>query len=232
MAVKHLFAVYVDKINDHDADLFHRLHQVLRINRGEQVILFDGTHQVLATITDYRQKTVYFSLDTKVVIPRLRPEIHWLLPLLKREAFEQAVYSLCEMGVTSIYPIKTAKATRAWGSVKDYARARTIMIAAAEQAKQFTLPVLYPVIELTTWSATGEKIFFDPEGTPLRETLGTLKPASPIYCMTGPEGDLTEEEKSYLTEQGFVFCALTPTVLRAQQAIAVGLGILRSYVRS
>jgi 16S rRNA (uracil1498-N3)-methyltransferase len=230
--VKHLFAVHIDKIATHDAGLFHRLNQVLRIDRGEQVILFDDTHQALATITDYRQKTVHFSLDTKVLIQRLRPEIHWLLPLLKREAFEQAIYALCEMGATSIYPIKTAKATKAWGSEKDYARARTIMIAAAEQSKQFALPVLHRITELTTWHATGEKIFFDPEGTPLKEVLGTLKAAGPIYGMTGPEGDLTEEEKSYLHEQGFVFCALTPTVLRAQQAISVGLGIVRSYVRS
>ncbi len=49
-------------------------------------------------------------------------------------------------------------------------------------------------------------------------------------AVIGPEGDLTKEEKAYLKEQGFLFCALTPTVLRAQQAVALGLGILRSYL--
>ena len=52
----------------------------------------------------------------------------------------------------------------------------------------------------------------------------------PIYGSVGPEGDLTLEEKAYLKQLGFVFCALTPTVLRAQQAVALGLGVLRSYL--
>lgn len=57
------------------------------------------------------------------------------------------------------------------------------------------------------------------------------KPHAIIAC-AGPEGDLTYEEKMQLTEDGFAFCALTPTVLRAQQAIAIGLGAIRSYLNN
>ncbi len=94
------------------------------------------------------------------------------------------------------------------------------------------LPEIHPVIDLKNWTgdATAKKIFFDPEGMPLKELLATLNPEETLVGCTGPAGDLTHEEKSWLREQGFEFCALTPTVLRAEQALTVGLGVLRSYV--
>lgn len=231
--MKHLFAVHVAELGVADSALFHRCKNVLRLKPGQQVLLFDDNHQALATIEAYSKKAVAVSLEGKKSLACIKPEIHWLLPLLKREAFEQALYSLCEMGVTSIYPVRTSKASRQWGTEKDFARARTIMIAAAEQAKQFVIPTIHPVGELLNWqkeeSDRSTRLFFDPTGMPLKQMLESSL-VGPIYGSVGPEGDLTVEEKSYVKEQGFVFCALTPTVLRAQQAVALGLGVLRSYL--
>ncbi len=80
--------------------------------------------------------------------------------MLKREAFEQAVYSLCEMGATSIYPVRTVKTAQSWGSEKDYVRVRTSMIAAAEQAKQFVIPTVHPVGELQKWHQRRDEDLF------------------------------------------------------------------------
>ena len=49
--------------------------------------------------------------------------------------------------------------------------------------------------------------------------------------MVGPEADLLLEEKQQLHENGFTFCKLTQTVLRAQQAAVVSLGIFRSILK-
>ena len=51
-----------------------------------------------------------------------------------------------------------------------------------------------------------------------------------ISLMVGPEGDLTMDEKELLKERDVQFLCLTPTVLRAQQAVAVSLGIFRSLL--
>ena len=51
-----------------------------------------------------------------------------------------------------------------------------------------------------------------------------------IVLMVGPEGDLMGDEKAYLNGNGFVFCQLTPTILRAQQAVTVSVGALRSLL--
>ncbi|PKN03448.1 hypothetical protein CVU75_02160, partial [Candidatus Dependentiae bacterium HGW-Dependentiae-1] len=52
-----------------------------------------------------------------------------------------------------------------------------------------------------------------------------------ILLLVGPEGDLTEEEKGAISRAGVQFCKLTPTVLRAMQATAVGMGVVRSVIQ-
>ncbi len=59
--------------------------------------------------------------------------------------------------------------------------------------------------------------------------IGAQNSDALVIC-SGPEGDLTCEEKRMLADANFLFCALTPTVLRAQQAVAVGLGSFRSLM--
>ena len=111
------------------------------------------------------------------------------------------------------------------------------MRSAAEQSKQFIIPQLLPIIPLDLWLLKAQpplvtKIFFDPAGIALKETIALLeqhKRADIIAC-AGPEGDLTPQEKLMLTDNGFIFCALTQTVLRAQEAITIGLGSLRSLL--
>ena len=108
------------------------------------------------------------------------------------------------------------------------------MIAAAEQSKQFIIPTMHMVIDLKDWKPQGSSysIFFDGGGTPLKEVLHDLdRQVDEFIACVGPEGDLTKEEKHQLKDQGFIFCALTPTILRAKQSIAVGLGVLRFYQR-
>ncbi len=74
------------------------------------------------------------------------------------------------------------------------------------------------------------KIYFDPTGESLSDIIARVKKISPtsIIVMVGPEGDLTDQEKEQLRQEKFLFCALTPTVLRSSQAIALGSGIIRS----
>ena len=74
--------------------------------------------------------------------------------------------------------------------------------------------------------------FFDSAGSdllPVIQSLHVEKPAI-ISLLIGPEGDLTIQEKDLLKERGVNFLCLTSTVLRAQQAVAVSMGIFRSLL--
>lgn len=75
-------------------------------------------------------------------------------------------------------------------------------------------------------------IFFDPDGEKLMTVMERLaKRYGKTVLFVGPEGDLTDNEKELIKNQGFIFCALTPTILRACEAIALGAGVVRSLLR-
>jgi RsmE family RNA methyltransferase len=238
----HCFALHVTNLNlshlphekkkvyrSTDGAFIHRVKTILRLKEDDTVLLFDSSHHTMAFLKKVSPHELIFLVDGLEANVSLQRAITWWLPLFKKEAFEEALYSLTEMGVQFIQPLKTKKAARAWGSPKDYARAQAVMIAACEQSKQFNVPVLYPVKELADCATEGTslKLFFDATGESLIWVLKDHREI-PITACVGPEGDLTVDEKNYLKEHGFIFCKLTSTVLRAQQAVAVGLGILRS----
>lgn len=246
----HQFAVYTDLVHTwiaenqlgktivlHDRELVHRIGTVLRLGSGDKIILFNSYCHVCATIVTVNlKKSITLELVNSKRNTILEPHIVWGLPILKREAFEEALYALCELGVTAIQPLVTQKTQRSWSGQKELARAQAILKAAAEQSKQFVIPELLPVQEFASWvtlhASTSMTLFFDAKGYALTDVIPVLlkKQYTALRVVIGPEGDLTDAEKELLQQHDFVFCRLTPTVLRAQQAVAVGLGILRSLL--
>ena len=114
---RHQFALYyaqTDSLREHneltDFDMYHRLVRVLRIKPREQVVFFDERGVwVLITCVDFLPKTVRYIIERSGHASVLTPEIHWILPLLEKEAFEQALSFLTVLGAQHIYPIVTTK---------------------------------------------------------------------------------------------------------------------------
>ena len=245
---KHLFALHHSDLADEignissgkeltitDSDLAHRIISILRLSIGESFILFDrNVHAIVSLSGSVKHKLVKAVLKEKSKNSILSPEIIFLLPLLKKESFETALYSLVEIGVTQIQLLYTQKSQQRWGQ-KELERSQKIIIAAAEQSKNFNYPELRAPLSLSSvleqLPLQSKKIFFDPAGSPIEKLLPDLKGIKEITLAIGPEGDLTSEEKELLKQSGFIFTRLTPTILRACQAAAVSTGIIRSYIR-
>jgi 16S rRNA (uracil1498-N3)-methyltransferase len=221
-----------------DKDLVHRITKIIRLQPDEQFILFDRTLHVQCTLHDIPdKKTIHCRLEKKEAHRVIKPEIKILLPLLKREALHEALYSAVELGATEVCFVLTDKVHRKWGGDHEFERLHNVMIAAAEQSKNFTLPTLGVPIILSDilkslQSKDASRIFFDPEGQRSLEVIQQLSnPNNSIVLLLGPEGDLTTDEKKMVKQSGFLSVALTPTILRAQQALVVGLGLFRSLIR-
>jgi 16S rRNA (uracil1498-N3)-methyltransferase len=237
---KHVFAIYTELLKPQkgnqsivDEDLVHRIKNILRLREGEHIIFFNGRYEAKATIESYKNKTLFFVIDAIQNTEPIKPEIVWILPILERESFEQALTFLAVVGVTSVQPLITEKSRRSWGSPKDYERAQKMLIAGCEQAKQFVLPKLLPVKEfsLLDWATLPHtKLFFDPQGEKLFNILQQIKLNESICCFVGPEGDLTQQEKELLKKHQFQFCALTQTILKAVDAVTVVACLLRSLL--
>jgi len=218
-------------------ELYHRIIKVLRLRVNDSIILFNSTLNIRCAIHTINKDK--FSLRVEQILHNkaLTPQICWILPLLKKEAFEDCLYTLTEMGIQEIQPVITRKSQQI-APYLESDRANNIMITAAEQSKQFILPKIHNVEPLDKifqsleLEEPGSKIFFDPEGLPFFDVVTNLKQTNTtkIICAIGPEGDLTESEKQLFKSYNFQFCKLTETVLRAKQAVSVASGIVRALL--
>lgn len=219
-----------------DTAMVQRIISILRLEIGESFIIFNKEVHAVATITNrVKNKSVTLIFDKKTANAVLKPHITLLLPLLKKDALETALYSLVELGANTIQLVTTAKSNQKW-SIKEHERAQRIIIAAAEQSKHFASPTLLMPSSLTQVlekiSPSDVKICFDPAGLPLSVLFkdDQLKKSVSFILAIGPEGDFTPDEKNLFGQHNFSNYALTPTILRASQAAALGLGIIRSLI--
>lgn len=234
----HEFALYVpalmsdikkdDIVTLADADIVHRISRVLRLDIDDRLVLFDRSRHCLVSVKAITKQHVQIQVIAQALHEKFRSHITLLLPLIKREALDQAIYSAVELGVNHIQLIYTQKVQRSWQE-KELTRLEHVMIAAAEQSKNFLLPTIVRPISLQDVSFSGLILFFDVQGQPYVQQLGAAKSPEAYTIIVGPEGDLTESEKFYLQQQQVAFVRLTPTILRVQQAVALAIGIVRSF---
>lgn len=235
---KHQFALFINALEEpvigrllvlKDADLVHRVTNVLRLQIGDEVILFDRKSTMLLQINTIKKQEISGKVLAKKSNLQLKPYIKLLLPVLKKEALSDAIYNAVEAGADEIQLIYTQKAMRAMAG-HDFERLERVAIAAAEQSKHFSFPVIQPPIPFDRAIALKEVvgIFFDPTGSAITQLQSSFTNQQKFHLLVGPEGDLTLDEKEQLRKAGWHFCALTPTILRASQAVSVGLGIWRS----
>lgn len=243
--LKHNFALYVAHLNISktsklvitDQDLVHRVYKVLRLEVGDELTLFGSKQAVIGKIGVIDKKQLVLDQLNWQDLTALKPAITVALGVLKKENFENALYSCVELGATAILPIMFAKSVP--GKLNQE-RVDKILISAAEQSKNFNLPVWHdPVtfeqflvqIKKSTYHKTAY-IFCDINGKPMLPLISQLKTQNydQVVLIIGPEGDLTSAEHSQLLAQDVFAMQLTPTVLRSFQAVTVALGSLRSLL--
>jgi len=252
MAEKHLFALFTPYLfADVDAsscgrpcvitdtDLWHRLSYVLRMPVGQEFIAFNGTKQLQLTLSRIHKKNAIECLINGVQFTApLQPTIHVYQGVLKRDAMDAVAYFAAQMGATSLTPLITTKSQRSWGADKESERIKKVMVAACEQAKQFAIPTIQKAFSINEACAQlPEKslsLYCEPEGMPFYQALSTVVNVKPetIALFIGPEGGFTQEEEKLLRDQAVQCYALTPTILRSQEAVAVSLGAIRSVILS
>lgn len=228
-----------------DSLLVHRLQHVLRLNVGEEIILFNDRVNLIAVITEYAKKCIFLKVTRSIKKnEQVQPSLTVILPVLKREALEEVVYGCRELGVTQVYLVSTAKSSRHTLRQEECERLERISIAAAEQSKNFfpcriiyknasgVLPTLEQLLQEQAHNPTfinSLKYFADVTGQKWSSLMQNhLQQKEGFVVCVGPEGDLTDEEKQRVADSGFIFCQLGSTILRAQQAAIVLMGLVRA----
>jgi 16S rRNA (uracil1498-N3)-methyltransferase len=204
--------------------MISRFTNVLRLRPGDDLILFDEQNNAHAVLESASKKEASFSIQDSTANKQIEPAIRIALPLLKKDAFAEAIYNITELGGTEIQLLDTEKAQRSWGGDKEMERLKRITIAAAEQSKNFAMPTILPPISLEQLlQQEGSFLFCDVHG----KSISELVQIGPTTIIIGPEGDLSDSEKDLLNKHNVEFYRLTPTILRSVQAVTLALGYLR-----
>ena len=202
----------------------HHLAQVLRAKIDDALRLFNGDGREYAgTVTQISNKqiTVYISEQLREE-PHPSLRINLIIGISRGERMDYALQKAVELGVTGIQPVFSRRCmVKLHGKRLDRRTEhwQRIVISACEQAARCRLPDLLFPRDYTAVLQTPPlnlALLLDHRS---RKTLHELpRPEGEVSLLIGPEGGLTEDERSLAHEQGFVGIRLGPRILRTETA--------------
>ncbi|VDH01731.1 16S ribosomal RNA methyltransferase RsmE [Helicobacter pametensis] len=209
--------------------------QVLRLQAGAPLVLFDGQGQAAAAeLLEIGRKQALARVDKLLMESRESPlSVTLIQAVSASEKMDFAVQKGTELGVKRIVPaVSTRSNVRLSGerSEKKVRRWQEIAISACEQCGRNEVPPVVPIADLPQVLAalpadSGVRLLLSPhDGVPLR----SLPPAQSAVLLIGPEGGLTAEEEDLARSHGFQAVQLGARVLRTETAALAALAAMQA----
>ena len=213
--------------------------QVLRLQPGDSVILFNGQGgEVDATITRMGRSSVEVRLGVHHAIERENTHpVHLAVGMPANDRMDWLVEKATELGVASIQPLLTERTVlRLAGERADkkVAHWHSVAVAACEQCGGNRVPQIWPVQSLAAWlRALPAKRPHDARwllsladgALPLQQHTAHGVAAHTLF-LSGPEGGFSAAEEAAAAQCGFAPVTLGPRVLRAETAALTALARL------
>lgn len=201
----------------------------MRIRVDDYISVFDGrgNEYFCKVIAVKKDKTELEIIEHKTGVGETKKNYTLYISVIKQDRFELAVQKITELGVKRIVPVYT-KYTQRGGSL-NIERLNKIAISACEQCGRSTIPVIEQCIEFDELVERVKDTYmiFPWE----REKVGKLNDAidkkqKDISIFIGPEGGITEEEMTRLTQAGAKSVTLGSRILRAETAAIAALSVI------
>ncbi|MBN1114367.1 MAG: 16S rRNA (uracil(1498)-N(3))-methyltransferase [Oligoflexia bacterium] len=213
--------------------MFHRLTNVLKIRKGDEIEFIDGEGLILKTTAQNSGKD--FLINERLSVQRAVPETAAACSLLRRERFDLLVEKAVELGVDRIIPFTSRYSRPYAGQSFSRLQERWQRIAdqTISQCKRDFRCVIDPVTSLEKLFAYYAKynavITFHPESAAMHGS----EPAATGSCLFifGPEGGFSNQEIEYFTSKGIKSYSMSRHLLRAETAVMYALSVM-DYTRS
>lgn len=202
----------------------HHASRVLRLVKGDEVVLFNGQGGEYPAILEWVDKDGVTARcqewrDTERESPL---DIRLAQGISSGERMDYTLQKAVEMGVREIQPLAMKRSVvklTAERAARRVAHWRGIVMSACEQCGRNQLPAVNKPLEIPQWLATvpeGVKLFLSPEAAVSLKELPA--PAGPVWLVAGPEGGFEPEEAGLITDFGFMPVRLGPRILRTETA--------------
>ena len=212
--------------------------QVLRLQPGDAVTLFDGTGgEWSAAIARMGRSTVEVAVQTHHAIEREAARaVHLAVGLMAAERMDWLVEKATELGAASLTPVLTARSSlRLAGerAARKRAHWQAVAVAACEQSGRNRLLDVRDqltfqeyVTQTPATCAARRVLSLAPEAMAPGARLTALPAHSEVALLSGPEGGLAPDEDAAARAAGWLPVALGPRVLRAETAPLAALSLL------
>jgi 16S rRNA (uracil1498-N3)-methyltransferase len=210
----------------------HYLRNVLRLNQGDAILLFNGADgEWCATLTEAGKKKVLARVAHQTRAQEEGPDLHYLFAPLKRARLDYMAQKATEMGASVLRPVITRRTVAERIKTE---RLTANAIEAAEQCGILRVPEVWEPTPLGKvldgWDAARLLIFAD-EAAPTASPLAALAAhgPGPLALLIGPEGGFEPEERAALLAKPFVVpISLGPRVMRADTAAVAALALVNA----
>ncbi|AJK45053.1 16S rRNA (uracil(1498)-N(3))-methyltransferase [Burkholderia plantarii] len=204
--------------------------QVLRLEPGDALTLFDGTGgQYRAELVELGKRT---AVARTVGFDARELETPYRVTLAQGIAggdkMDWLIEKAVELGVAALAPLSTTRGVvRLSGERADkrVAHWQGVVRAACEQCGRNRVPAVAPVADLSAWldalppAADAElRLMLSPRASIAFAALPATAPAGPVTLLIGPEGGLSPTEEDAAREYGFQAIVLGARVLRTETA--------------
>lgn len=220
-------------------DQSNYLRNVLRLNAGDEILIFNGVDGEWLSRLAPRGKRecdliVIAQVRAQTRVQQTGSELQYLFAPLKRARLDYMVQKATEMGVASLHPVLTERTVA--GRVNT-GRMRSNVIEAAEQCGILCLPSVHEPCKLSTALSNLEAsriLFFADEAadttTPLQAFDG-LERGQPTAVIIGPEGGFSETERRQIRAMPQTrVMSLGPRIMRADTAAVALLALVNATI--
>jgi len=212
----------------------HYLARVLRLSRGDSLVLFNGDgRDYSAEITAVQsQRVLARLLDSSVPDKESPLKITLVQAVCRGERMDYALQKATELGVFCIQPLISHRVEVRMDKSREAKRLQHwqgVVIAACEQSGRALVPEVKTPLSMTEWLTNTDqsrRLVLDPFAADRLSGLTLGRGA--VSIAIGPEGGFTDQEMAAVRTNGLATVSLGPRVLRTETAGPAAIAVLQA----
>jgi 16S rRNA (uracil1498-N3)-methyltransferase len=209
------------------------LRNVLRLQQGDEVLLFNGRDgEWRARLSAGGKRELSAAVGERSREQPRPSDLHFLFAPLKHARLDYLVQKAVEMGVSRLQPVLTRHTQVARVNLE---RMRANVVEAVQQCGILTLPEVAEPVSFAAAIADSDRfLVFCDEDAEVKDPVAALmadRGTSPLSVLIGPEGGFAEDERqTLLRRQNVGRISLGPRILRADTAAVAALALVQAVL--
>ena len=220
----------VKDIYSFNNDDSHHIKNVLRLKKGEVIRIVYNTNAYFGSIDYINGNSVVNIIEKDNISHELDINVTLIQSLIKNDKFDFVLQKSCELGVSNIVPLFTSRSNIRKDSYNNkLERFKKIILESCKQCKREVVPSINSVIDLKDINSFKSDInlfAYELDNINYNGLLNFIEKGKSVTIVIGCEGGFTEQEATFLSDNGFIPINLGKRILRAETASIYALSIV------